>query len=147
MDAKSNVTPEQRLVITLDAERMAHTFFLHLDESNYEPLIALFTPEGVWHRQGKELRGHGMMREAMQARPKGHTTRHLVSNLLVDIVDQDHAVSSFYLTVYGATADGTSKDPLPIGLPNIVGVYKQKLARTGGGWRVTEMSARTTFKK
>jgi hypothetical protein len=147
MDAKSNVTTEQRLAITLDAERLAHSFFLHLDESNYEPLIALFTPEGVWHRQGKELRGQGMVREAMQARPKGHTTRHLVSNLLVEIADQDHAESSFYLTVYGATSDGASKDPLPMALPNIVGVYKQKIVRTGQGWRVSEMSARTTFKK
>lgn len=147
MDAKSNVTPEQRVIIEADAERLCHTLFLHLDESNYESLIALFAPDGVWHRQGKELRGHAMMRDALKARPKGYTTRHLVSNLIVTIADQDHAENSFYLTVYNGTGDGVSKEPLPITLPSGVGVYKQKLVRTGGAWRIAEMSSIGTFKR
>src|SRR5450759_1230854 len=106
MSNVSNVTAEQQLTITFTVQRVVHDFFRSLDDCQYEALTALMAPDGVWYRQGKELRGLSMVMEAMKERPAGLTTRHIVSNFAVDIADQNHATASHYLTVFAHTAEG-----------------------------------------
>lgn len=64
--------------VTSEVERAIHLFFRHLDENDYEALTALMTVDGLWHRQGKELRGRSMVMEAMKARPVDLVTRHKI---------------------------------------------------------------------
>jgi hypothetical protein len=44
--------------------QVTHRFFYCLDEGRYGELLALMSPEAVWHRQGRILRGHRNPRRA-----------------------------------------------------------------------------------
>jgi len=137
---------EQRLAIEREAEKVLLRFFHHLDADEFEALAALMAEDGVWHRQGKLLRGPGMVLEAMAARPKGRRTRHLITNLVLDAVDERHVQAIYYLTAF--RYDGaTPGEPAPIELPASVGTYREKLVLTPAGWRVAEITSEGAFRR
>ena len=81
-------------------QQLLHHFFYCLDESDYDGLLALFEPDGVWHRQGVALRGHEAMREAMQSRSATQRIRHVLSNVLVHSHDNHATEVGGYMVVY-----------------------------------------------
>lgn len=81
-------------------QQLLHRFFHCLDQSDYDGLLALFDPDGVWHRQGVALRGHAAMAQAMQARSTTQRIRHVLSNVLVHQHDDHIAEVGGYMTVY-----------------------------------------------
>jgi SnoaL-like domain len=133
--------------VTGEVERAIHLFFRHLDDNDYEALTALMTADGLWHRQGKELRGRPMVMEAMQARPLGLVTRHIVSNLLVEATDRNHADASVYLTVFAHTADPAAKPPYPMALPNLLAVYRIELLRQAERWYLRQIASTPIFRR
>jgi hypothetical protein len=140
------LTEQKKLAIEREAERVLLRFFHHLDGDEFEALAGLMAEDGVWHRQGKLLRGPGMVREAMAARPKGRRTRHLVTNLILDVVDERHVQAIYYLTAFGYNG-ATPGEPAPMELPVSVGTYREKLVLTPAGWRVAEISSETAFRR
>ena len=81
-------------------QQLLHRFFHCLDQSDYDGLLALFDPEGTWHRQGVALRGHAAMREAMQARSATQRIRHVLTNVLVHTHDRNVVETGGYMAVY-----------------------------------------------
>lgn len=139
--------PEQRHAVEHEAARVLLRFFHNLDSRQYDALSALMASDGVWNRQGKALRGPAMVLEAMRARPKNATTHHVVTNLVVDAVDERHAEAIFYVTVFAPSGAIPESGPGPMELPFTVGTYREKLVLAGEGWRIAEISSQTTFKR
>lgn len=81
-------------------QQLLHRFFYCLDQSDYDGLLALFDPNGVWHRQGVALRGHAAMREAIQKRSATQRIRHVLTNVLVHKHDEHVAGVGGYMAVY-----------------------------------------------
>ncbi|MGO4325868.1 nuclear transport factor 2 family protein [Cupriavidus sp. 2TAF22] len=81
-------------------QQLLHRFFHCLDQSDYDGLLALFDPDGVWHRQGVALRGHMAMAEAMQTRSTTQRIRHVLSNVFVHKHDDHVAEVGGYMAVY-----------------------------------------------
>ncbi len=131
----------------LDIERQIYRFFLYLDERRYDDLCALMAPRGVWHRQGKALQGPGEVLEALKLRPAGATTRHLITNVIVDMVDTTRAQVTHYLAVFFHGAEKPPSLPVPIELPRHISIFREEFVRTPDGWRVAEMSEIPTFAK
>lgn len=129
----------------LDLERLIYRFFFFLDERRYGDLAALMAPDGVWHRQGKALRGSDQVMEALKKRPAGATTRHLITNVVIDVIDRTHAEATYYLAVFFHAADTPPKLPVPIELPRHISIFREKFVRTEAGWRVSDMSEIPTF--
>jgi hypothetical protein len=141
-------TSDEHLPIEHEAAAVVHRFFRYLDDGDYDRLAAMMAADGVWHRQGKMLRGPAMVLEAMKARPAGVITRHLVSNLLVDVAAPDHAEVSCYITVYAHTGETKPDQPAPLELPLQIGTYRIKLTRAAqGGARIAEITARMAFRR
>jgi hypothetical protein len=131
----------------LDIERLIYRFFLHLDERRYADLCALMAPRGVWHRQGKALQGPDEVLDALKLRPAGATTRHLITNVIVDITGAASAEATHYLAVFFHGADTPPSLPVRIELPRHISIFSEKFVRTADGWRVAEMSEIPTFAK
>jgi len=128
----------------LEAQRTIHRFFHCLDGREYGGLVALVADDGVWMRQGKELRGPAAVAEALRTRPADFTTIHVVSNLLLD-GDEARLAGTFYATVFahsGETPDG----PIAIALPNVVAIYDVALRR-GGTWLIERLASRRLFQR
>jgi hypothetical protein len=138
-----NIT--DRATIQRDIEHMIFRFFLHLDEQEYDQLSSLMASTGTWLRNNVLLRGPLDVREAMRSRPVGFTTRHLITNIIVDIVDTDHANVTFYMTVFVHSADERPTGAVKMDVPMHVSIFRQKVVRASDGWRVAELSGTPTF--
>jgi hypothetical protein len=140
------MNPEERRAIEADVARIVPRFFLHLDSQEFTRLADLMAPDGAWHRAGKELRGRAMLLEAMDARGTTRKTRHLISNLVVDAIDADHAEAIFYSTAFVHT--GTAADAIaPMELPSSIGTYRANFIRTVDGWRIAALKSQMAFRR
>jgi ketosteroid isomerase-like protein len=75
-------------------------FYLSLDQSDIEGLLACLAPDTTWVRQGKSLVGPDAIRSALAERNAARITAHQYSNLSVTLVDSTTATAHYYLTVY-----------------------------------------------
>src|SRR5437868_6170271 len=106
-----------RATIQRDIEQMIFRFFLHLDEQQYDEVSQLMAPTGTWFRNNVLLKGPEGVREAMRARPAGFTTRHLITNIVVDIADADHADVTYYMTVFVHAGETRPTGPVKMDVP------------------------------
>ncbi len=128
-----------------EIERIIYLFFRYLDDQRYDELSALFAPQGIWHRAGKTLLGPKGVREAMEQRPVGFTTRHLITNIVVDAVSTDEVHASYYMTVFVHEGAERAKGAVPLKLPLHVSVFDQRFVRSGGQWLIQGLSGVATF--
>jgi hypothetical protein len=105
----------------------------------------MFAPDGVWHRQGKQLRGPDAVMDAMKQRPAGFTTRHLITNVIVDVDGSDAASARFYMTVFVHEGTEAPKAAVPMAVPMHVSSFEQKFVNRGGQWLIGELNGIATF--
>lgn len=116
-----------------------------LDERDYRQVAECFDEEGVWIRQGKSLRGHDEIIEAMNGRSPSMVVHHLFSNCLFEQAQDDVVTGRYLLTVLMADAGGQSP-PLTAGTPQC-GFCDVRFRRVGDRWLLHRMQARPpTFK-
>ncbi|MDQ8729158.1 nuclear transport factor 2 family protein [Bradyrhizobium sp. LHD-71] len=113
---------------------VANRFFRCLDRRQYDEIAALFASDGAWIRQGVEFRGGAAIVAALAQRPADLATRHLMSNVWVDILTQDTAHVHYDVSVY--TQSGTSP---PRHAQILCGI--DWLRRVGDAWRISRKEA------
>lgn len=133
-----------------DILRLLNRLFLFLDERRYEPLAALFAPDGCWHRQGHLLRGRDAIIEALSTRSPTMRICHVITNGLVEAVGEGRAQAQCVMTAYrhdsgtpagGAPASGTAAEAPPeIAGPAVMARVRSRLIRLPEGWRIEEMT-------
>jgi len=113
-------------------------FFHHLDRREHDRVAELFAPDGVWQRQGVPISGTDALLGVLHARPADLTTRHLVSNVVVDRPDPQTAIVHYELSVYSADATGAAR------LRSLM-TGRDRLERDGDGWRIRLKRAEPVF--
>ncbi len=137
---------EKLLLVERGVERAIAAMYHALDSSDFAYLETILTEDGVWHRQGKALKGPGMVRQAMKEREPGARTRHLVTNLIVDRATENEAEARYYMTAFRADGDPNRPKPDHISPPRGISLYTVKLVRSGDRWLFTYINGETTFK-
>jgi len=138
----------ERILIERECERLVTAYCHYVDHGEAGRIAELFTEDGVWKSPEATLDGRDAIRKAMDERQAnvGRMSRHVCSNLLIDIVDDDHAEGVVYLTLY--RHDGKEGRPLsPLESPALVGEYRDRFLRTAEGWRFTYREAAASFLK
>jgi hypothetical protein len=91
--------------------------------------------------QGREQLRKGFgAREANTAR----MSRHVCNNLLLQVIDDDHAEGTVYLTLYRHDGE-EGRRVSPLEGPVLVGEYRDHFVRTEEGWRFEERRIFTSF--
>jgi hypothetical protein len=121
-----------------DLQQLTHRFYYYLDENRYADLVATFRDDGVWHRQGKALKGHAQILAAMQERPRTMRTRHVITNAFLSEADSNSATLIAYMTAYRFDDGSERKPPYPIERPFRFNLVKIRFARERGEWRMAE---------
>ncbi len=133
--------------IEWECQQILTRFCLYSDTRQYDKLVNLFTPNGVWHRLGEALAGHEMLRTALEARPLQALSRHVISNVLVTVIDADHAESISYKSIYRNEEGEFLEKPVPLNGPKWISVYTDSFLRTDEGWRITRKEGTTLFER
>jgi hypothetical protein len=125
--------------------QITHRFYYYLDEQRYKDLVALMRPDGVWHRQGKVLKGHAQVMAAMQERPSTQIIRHLITNAFLEQESENEAKMVAYLTAYKYDDGSPKKPPVTIDGPFRLLLVKKRFVREGGRWLIAESSGTPEF--
>jgi hypothetical protein len=125
--------------------QLINQLFYFLDQSNYEELVALFEPDGIWHRQGEVLSGSAQIMQAMKKRPATQRIRHVVTNGFIDSQSEGLVHFVAYMMAYRFDDGSVRTGPVEISRPLRMSVIRAALRQTQGAWKVAEMSLTSEF--
>ncbi len=138
------MTDLERMAIEHACARLPILFHNYVDTFEHDKLLQLFAPDGIWDQVllGM-LRGHAEIKRYLDAKITTAITKHVVSNVAIEVVDRNRATGIAYYTYYHAEP-GT---PLPAPLPGpmAVGHYIDEYVRTDAGWRFSARRPRNIF--
>jgi hypothetical protein len=135
-------------VIATDAEaacrRLAVACYSLMDQGRYGETAALFTEDAVWVRGGKPVAGRGAILEALNRRPETDISRHLVTNVLVEI----HSAEEASGTACFVPLRGTRREDGTVATPPItnVGDLAFRFRREGSEWKIAHLQPTMIFK-
>lgn len=126
-------------------ENQVMLFFRHLDERSYSALAAVLTPDAIWRRQGKVLRGPQQVQQALQQRSPTMRIAHIITNLVFDKCETQCCTIRGYMLVIRHEPDGPVQGPCPLqGIDSIRNVHIQ-MKRVADSWLIAELSAEETI--
>ncbi len=129
----------------MNPEQTLLSMFDHLDQSDYESLLSLMTPDAVWHRRGQRLQGREQILSALNERSKTQRIRHLATNLLQQPVGDAECHISCYLTALKHDDGQVHTGPVPVRGFFSMARVTTRLVRADGRWRVAEQAIDTEF--
>ena len=138
--------PIERLLIERDCARLSVDYGRLVDFGQAARVAELFTEDGVCELSAGQFEGIGQIRAFFEKRQAQAdvVSRHVMTNIAVDVHDADHASGLVYLTFYRVSWDGDG--PAPLGPPSYVGSYADEYLRTPDGWRIASRVARIALK-
>ncbi|HEY4201419.1 MAG TPA: nuclear transport factor 2 family protein [Devosiaceae bacterium] len=131
-----------------DAERECHRLavacYSLMDQGRYDETAALFTDDATWVRGGKPVTGRQAIRDALDQRAVTDISRHLVTNVLVDIQSEFEGTgTACFVPLRGPKrADGTVATP-PI---TNVGDLAFRFRKDADGWKIAHLLPTMIFK-
>ncbi|PZQ78103.1 MAG: hypothetical protein DI563_01365 [Variovorax paradoxus] len=131
--------------IEWDCGQVLLRFYDAFDAWDYDGMAAQFIEDGVWHRAGKALKGREAIVAELHRRPTTQVIRHVVTNLIVDVQDADHAQARLYLTAYRHDAGEPRVVPAPMRGPALLLVVTAKLMRSTEGWLIVQQTMSREF--
>ncbi|NKC30762.1 nuclear transport factor 2 family protein [Falsiroseomonas selenitidurans] len=130
----------------LACQQAIHRFYAALDRGDFATVANALAPHGIWHRQGKALRGPGDVAQAMAERPAGRVTAHLVQNLVVELEGPEAARARYNTLVFRHDGEAEAKPPAPLGVPLSIAAAEDRLERdANGAWLVVERRSARVF--
>jgi hypothetical protein len=145
--AQSNDDQQAQLELHIRAEctALSIAYASCVDFRDYEAFVDLFTEDGELDT-GVPLNGKAAIRKAMSRRPDELKSRHVLSNIFIDVQDADHARGISYLTLYRHIGpESLTGAAIEFDGPAAVGHYEDQFVRTAEGFRFKRRRLQMTF--
>lgn len=118
----------------------------HVDFGDYDRFVELFTDDAVLDL-GFRLQGKDQIRKSMSKRDPALRSRHVMTNIAIDVIDSDHASGIAYLTLYRHIGPETlSPTAVTLQGPAAVGHYSNTFELTADGWRISSCQLELAFR-
>jgi hypothetical protein len=138
--------PHESHAIERACTALSYAYARAVDFRDQDALVELFTADAVL-TIGETLRGQDAIRTWIRARPDEVRSRHIISNVFVDVIDDDRARGISYLTLYRHEGPQSLRyGPVPLPGPAAVGHYEDRFARTADGWRFAARRLQLAFR-
>ena len=137
----------ERLLIERECERLVTAYCHYVDHGEAAKIADLFAKDGVWKSPQVSMDGRDEILRGFGQRQAnaGRMSRHVCNNVLIDVIDADHAEGVCYLTLYRHDGEaGRRVSPLA-GQPELVGEYRDRFVRTPDGWRFAHRQIEVSF--
>jgi ketosteroid isomerase-like protein len=138
----------ERLLAERACERLIVEYCRLVDFGEAARIADLFTEDGVWSGVDlvldgrEEIRAWFVKRQGLQRR----VSRHICTNVGVDVVSRDEAQSVCYLVNYRHDRpEGDDAMPVPTEVPKFVGECRDAFRRTADGWRFARRHVDVAF--
>ena len=130
----------ERIEIERACERIVHAYSRALDLGDMSGAADFFAENGSMARPmapTQVIQGRESIRAALLTRPKTLLTKHLATNVMIDVVSRDEAHGLSYLTMI-STTPGDAVAPFISAGPVYFGEFKDRFVREGGEWKFIE---------
>ena len=130
------MTDDDRRAIEADCARLVALYANLNDAARWDAVAALYAEDGVMTRPtapDAPVIGRAAILAAFQARPP-RTTRHICSNVVIDVVSSAEARGESAMLLF------TAPDA-----PPLVGSFHDRFVLTAEGWRFAERRGSLTF--
>ncbi len=118
-----------------------------VDFRDYDAFVELFAEDGVLD-VGTPLQGKDAIRNAISRRPDELKSRHVLSNIFIDVQDADSARGISYLTLYRHVGpESLLAQPIEFEGPAAVGHYEDQFVRTPEGFRIKHRRLHMAFRR
>lgn len=134
-----------RVLIERECEALIVAYSHLIDFGEAGRVGDLFTDDGVWQSSEARLDGRAAIGNAF-ARRQGNTgrrSRHVCTNIAIDVVSNTEANGLCYFTLW--RADDVEGQVARVGGPEMVGEYRDTFVRTDSGWRIQRRIATAGF--
>ena len=144
-----NMQRNQERKIEYDCHKLIHEYYQYVDRHEFESAAGLFTTDVLWLVLGVKLQGRTALLTGLNASLSEGTIRHVVSNCLVDVIDERHVDVTYYLSIYHTEGikfedhDG----PLPFEGPHRIMDQGDKMVLTKEGWRTAYRWGKPIFRR
>lgn len=126
--------------------RLPVAYAVFIDFRRFDELCDLFTETAVLDLDGWVLNGREAIRGYMVQRPKTRTTRHAVSNILVEVQSPTRAKGTTYVTSFRFdAADEAPRTRIPFDGPFFMGNYDDEYVLENGVWRFARRKVEAVF--
>ena len=135
------ISAAERTEIERACERIVYAYSRALDLGDMSAAADFFAENGSFARPmapDKVIQGRDAIRAALLTRPKTLLTKHLATNVMIDVVSRDEAAGLSYLTMISTTPTGDAPAPYVSAGPVYFGEIKDRFVREGGGWKILE---------
>jgi hypothetical protein len=132
----------RRELIESECEKLSIAYARHVDFKEYDEYVDLFTEDCFLQAGPLPVEGKGNLKKAMAYRPDALRSRHVLTNIWIKVIDEDHATGISYLSLYRHTGEGLDEEainnpgPRTISGPAAIGHYADEFLRTKEGWRI-----------
>jgi hypothetical protein len=131
----------ERIEIERACERIVYAYSRALDLGELSAAADFFAENGSIARPmapEQIIRGRENIRAALLTRPKTLLTKHLASNVMIDVVSRDEARGLSYLTMISSSPPGDAIAPYVSAGPIYFGEFVDRFLREGREWKFLE---------
>jgi len=137
---------DQRNIVA-DCEALSIAYARAVDFRDYDAFVELFTDDGVLDT-GRPLEGKSAIAKAMSRRPDELRSRHILTNIFIDVLSQAKARGITYLTLYRHIGpESLEGEPIGFDGPAAVGHYEDRFVKTEAGWKFKRRKLHFAFRR
>jgi ketosteroid isomerase-like protein len=143
------MTPEQQMVIEHACEKLQKAYGIYADQLDEARFAALFV-EDAWIKVPEQppFKGHEAIAAGIKGmRALGLVYRHLITNAVVDVIDERHAEGLCYLMAFNSAAAADAGGARPMEMATTLGEYKDTFVKTKDGWRFQSRELRRVMRR
>jgi SnoaL-like domain len=137
-----------RLLSERACERLIVHYCQLVDFGNAAQIADLFCEDGEWRGVDLHLQGRDQIRAWFSERERltRRVSRHICTNVAVDLVSDDEAESLCYMVNYRHDSrDAEPHLPVTLEVPKFVGELHDRFRRTADGWRFQSRTVELSF--
>lgn len=133
--------------IERECARLSIAYARAIDFRDYDAFVELFVEDAVLDAGGA-FEGKAAIRASLAKRPDELRSRHVLTNIFIEVVDADTARGISYLSLYRHVgAESLAAGPVAFDGPAAVGHYEDRFTRTPDGWRIARRKLHLAFRR
>jgi hypothetical protein len=137
----------ERRTIQQDCEALSIAYARAVDFRDYDEFVNLFTEDGTLET-GVRLEGKQAIAASLKRRPDELRSRHVLTNIFVNVVNRDEASGISYLTLYRHVGpESLRSGPISFDGPFAIGHYQDVFVRMDVGWRFKSRVLHMAFRR